>query len=150
MTTITVSVDAAWRLSRVEFLTPHNMPGYVSGYTEVMLTEPATPSEGAEVLRSGLPFADPKTYGAMPGARVGRPIDGVMDETVEVEGLTLSLTNVMDAMKEFVRRWRAEDLAKPPPENSVAPEAATLTPVPNPPDRPFTPPPPPPPAQPKV
>lgn len=149
MTTITVSVDATWRLSRVEILTPLHMPdtGTVIGYTEVMLAEPATPSEGADVLRSGLRSTDPKIYGAMPGAQVARPIDTSMDETVEVDGITLSLTQTLDAIKEFVRRWRAEDMAKPPP---TMPVAASLTPVPHPPDRPFTPPSPPPPAQPKV
>ena len=150
MTTITVSVDATWRLARVEISTPRDVPGgSVVGYTEVMLAEPATPSEGASVLRTGLPFSDPKTYGVMPGATVARPLDTVLDETVEVEGLTLSMTNVMDALKEFTRRWRVEDVAKPPPQ-TLAPVATEVTPMPQEPDRPFTPPPPPPPAQPKV
>jgi hypothetical protein len=139
MTTITVSVDATWRLARVEIAMPRGVPGSVVGYTEVMLTEPATPSEGANILRSGLPLADPKAYGVMPGATVARPLDAVLDETVEVEGLTLSFTNVMDALKEFTRRWRVEDVAKPPPQ-TLAPVAAELTPMS--PFVPTTPPPP--------
>jgi hypothetical protein len=150
MTTITVSVDATWRLARVEIAMPRDMPGNVIGYTEVMLTEPATPSEGANVLRSGLPFADPKTYGVMPGATVARPLDTVLDETVEVEGLTLSMTNVMDALKEFTRRWRVEDVAKPP-ATMIAPTAAEPTEFMAVRDPIVTVPvPPPPPAQPKV
>ena len=47
MTSVTVSVAATWRLSRVEFNTPHEGPQSVLGYGEVLLEEPAEPSPQA-------------------------------------------------------------------------------------------------------
>jgi len=132
--TVTVSVDASWRMSRVEFQTPHGVPGVVQGVGEVLLQEPAKPSDGAEILRAPNPFGSvvpaSKTYGTLPGALVSRPMsEETMAETIEVDGKTITFGSVVDSIKTFMEKWRAEDAAKPP-VTLVSPQAAELTPMP--------------------
>jgi len=115
---VTVTVDATWRMSRVEFSQPYSESGSITGYGEVLLQEPAEPSPGAAILRNGTPspfMAEQKTYGTMPGGVVGRSISSVMEETVEIDGgtLVLSFAQVFAAMEAFLVKWRAEDQSKP-------------------------------------
>ena len=136
---IPVNVLATWRMSRVEFQTPYNVPGTVRGHGEVLLEEPEKPSDGAEIMRTNVqPFGeaepDKKVYGTMPGAQVSRFIGDVMQETVEVEGKQVIFSEVMDALKAFMEKWRVEDAGKPvafTPIGRVAP--MPLTPMPEPP-----------------
>jgi hypothetical protein len=144
---VTVSVAATWRMSRVEFITPYAPTGLVMGHGEVLLQEPAEPSpEAAKVLRTPMATSEGevKTYGVMPGGSVMRNINDVLSETIEVDGLTLTFAQAMDAMEAFLRRWREEDGDKPsmmvpPPGVPVTPMTTTMPP-------PNTVPPPPPPA----
>src|SRR4029077_13866214 len=98
---ITVTVDATWRLARVEFNTPYNIPGTVFGQGEVLLQEPATPSPGAAMLhvRNPMPLGDieepVKTYGTMRGAMITRNVNDVLEETVTVDGVEVSFATVM-------------------------------------------------------
>ena len=115
MTTVTVSVAATWRLSRVEFNTPYNAPHVVLGYGEMLLEEP-----------------DGKAYGTMPSERVQRSIAEVVEETVEINGTTVSFDTILQALPKFFEKWRVEDLEKPPPPAEVPtdiPTPATMTPV---------------------
>ena len=131
MTSVTVSVAATWRLSRVEFNTPHNGRYNVLGFGEVLLEEPAEASPGATILQT---TADAKVYGAMPSSRVSRAIDTVNEDTVVVEGTTVSFAAIMEALPLFFEKWRIEDLENPPaaiPEATMAiPKAAHFTPMP--------------------
>ena len=115
MTTVTVSVSASWRLSRVEFHTPYVGQQLIQGYGEVLLEEPVEASPGSQILKT--PKAgegETKVYGAMHTGRVLRVLPDVMDETVDLDGTTVSLSTVMDAMKLFFEKWRAEDVENPP------------------------------------
>lgn len=133
---VTVSVDATWRMSRVEFITPYAPTGLIMGHGEVLLQEPAVPTEGAgKVLRTpmAVPTGETKTYGVMPGGSVLRNISEVLSETVEVDGLTLTFAQTMDAMEAFLRRWREEDgdkpsMMMPPPGIPVTPMTTTMPP----------------------
>jgi len=116
---VEVSVNATWRMSRVEFNTPYNVPGQVRGYGEVLLEEPSKPSEGASVLRQTVqPFgeAEPSTkvYGTMPGAQVARALSEVLTDTIEVDGKITTFAMVVDSLKLFMEKWRIEDADKPP------------------------------------
>jgi hypothetical protein len=131
-----VSVNATWRLSRLEFYTPYNVPHSVTGYGEVLL-EPSAPGDVPPVFRSrpgALGEAEPpatKAYGTMPGATVARALDAVLEETVEVDGKPVTFASVVDSLKAFMEKWRLEDAEKP-----VAPTAmgrvpgVPLTPMP--------------------
>jgi len=140
---VEVNVNATWRMSRLEFQTPYNVPHSVIGYGEVLLEEPATPSEGAAILRG--PYqtfgeAEPskKVYGTMVGASVTRPLNDVLEDTIEVDGKTIVFSTVVDSLKRFMEKWRAEDAAKPPvqftPIGRAVPPPEPLTPMPPPPD----------------
>jgi len=132
---VTVTVDATWRMSRVEFSQPHSSTGSVTGYGEVLLQEPAEPSPGAAILRNGTPspfMVEQKTYGTMPGGVVTRSISSVMEETVEIsEGtLVLSFAQVFEAMEAFLVRWRAEDQDKPTGGPLESPTTSVSSPAP--------------------
>jgi len=132
---VTVSVAASWRLGRVEINTPYGVPWSISGYGEILLQEPETPSEGASIFR-GMPFAggEPsKTYGSMPGAPVMRALDAVMNDSVEIDGETTTFAEVIEVMKAFFEKWRVEDAAKPPVTPLMPGPGAELTPIPPPP-----------------
>ncbi len=106
--TVTVSVDATWRLSRVSFNTAHDTPWDVEGSGEVLLQEAegsTAPILGGRAAREG----EKKTYGTMPSLPVSRLINDVMEETVEIDGATVSFKTIMDALPKFFERWRAED-----------------------------------------
>ena len=109
--TVTVSVDATWRLSRVEFNTMHNMPWDVHGRGEVLLQEA---SEPAPILGKGTRDGEKVTYGTMPSLPVSRLISDVIAETVEVGGNTISFDTIMQALPLFFEKWRTEDAENPP------------------------------------
>ena len=132
---VTVSVAASWRLGRVEINTPLGVTQSIIGYGEILLQEPETPSDGAAIFRA-MPFAgaEPsKTYGTMPGAPVSRPLADVMKDTIEVNGTAISFEAVLEVMKGFFEKWRAEDAAKPPVTPLSPGSGAELTPMPPPP-----------------
>jgi hypothetical protein len=144
---ITVTVDATWRLARVEFNTPYNVPGTVFGQGEVLLQETATPSPGAAMLhvRKPTPLGDAeeptKTYGTMRGAMITRNVDDVLQDTVTVDGADVSFETVMSTLEMFFQKWRVEDENAPPPTmpdpSIVAPRVRVpgvpVTPMPAPP-----------------
>jgi len=140
MTTVTVSVDATPRVSRFEFSTPHLPTGMVYGYSEVLLQSPD--GEAPSILHVRSPMIPaPKegekvTYGVMPGAMVSRGIPAVMEETVEVDGVTISINTVLKAMGEFLEKWRIEDENTPAPvaAAAVAPPVLDVQPPPEHPD----------------
>jgi hypothetical protein len=125
--TITVSVDATWRLSRVEFNTRHDVPWDVRGIGEVLLQEATEP---APILGKGTRDGEKVTYGVMPSAPVSRLIDDVMEDTVDFNGETVSFKAIMDVLPLFFQKWRTEDESKPPPTPMVVPQAAPETPMP--------------------
>ena len=132
MTSVTISVAATWRLSRVEFDTPHNAAHNVLGYGEVLLEEPEEELSGSQILRSQA-TAETKVYGTMPGAKVTRDIAAVMDDTVYIgDGTLVSFSAVMEALPQFFEKWRVEDLEAPPvPEATMAiPPPAHFSPMP--------------------
>jgi hypothetical protein len=136
MTTVTVSVDATSRISRFEFSTPQASNGMVYGYSEVLLQEPAAPSGDTRMPGAPAPKEGEKvTYGVMPGPSINRGISIVMEETVDVDGTTISFNTVLKAMGAFFEKWRAEDAEIQPPEPSTMMAPAAITPPPMP-DRP--------------
>jgi len=132
MPPVTVSVEATWRMSRVEFLAPWSPTGMIQGYGEVLLQEPSSPSKGADIFHTpmmALAEEGKKTYGTMPGAPVSRPINTVLEEKVDVDGQTISFETVMQALSQFMSQWRAEDAAKPPPAAYMPPPPPEPSPV---------------------
>lgn len=105
--TITTSVDATWRVGRVEIDTPHDHEkgGTIRGNGEVLISEPG----GVSLFGTG------KAYGAIPGDSVTRNNDDVIDDAVEVAGGTsISWRTIMEAMPLFIEKWRREDIENPP------------------------------------
>lgn len=128
--TITTSVDATWRVGRVEIDTPHDHEkgGTVRGVGEVLISEPG----GVSLFGTGKP------YGAIPGDAVTRNIDDVIDDTVEVAGGTsISWRTMMEAMPLFIEKWRRQDIENPPIK-ILKPEAAPPTTTPDYRDLPIT------------
>jgi hypothetical protein len=118
----TVTVEATWRLNRVEINTPSGLPGVVSGYPELLLEDAG------------------KAFGSMPQPAVSRVFDSVLDDTVMVDGVEVSFETVTVALEQFIRKWQVENETNPPPPIA---KAAELTPVPPQPklgDKPFGPP----------
>jgi hypothetical protein len=115
-----VTVDATWRLSRMEFTTPYNMPGSVRGNGEVLLRESGVPSDGASVLRGqpaplGEIEPDAKVYGTMPGATVVRSLDdALLADTITVDDKLITFETVYEQLQQFMEKWRVEDAEKPP------------------------------------
>jgi hypothetical protein len=123
-----VTVDATWRMSRVEFNTPYDPGGTVVGFGEVLLQEPSTPVPGVfRRARDGSGSVG-KTYGAMPGATVTRALADVADEEIEIDGVKVTFSGAMQAMEKFLQKWLVEDESKP--EESGRVPGAELTPVP--------------------
>ena len=127
---VTVVVDATWRMSHIEFSTPLGYPGTVMGHSEIVLQEPDAPPTDMEPVTLRARVAG-ETYGTMIGATVTRNIDAVAEETVEVDGQTISFTTLVVALGAFMRKWRSEDAGNPP---LVTPQAEALTPMPPMPD----------------
>lgn len=130
--TITVSVDATWRVWRVEIDTPHDEPGTVVGFGEVLVAEPNKKTSDT--------FGTGKPYGAIPGANIARDVEDVMDATVTISGGTeISWRTVMEALPLFFEMWRAEDIENPPDVITPPGKGADLTPVANPGEKPVGP-----------
>ena len=141
---VTVEVEATLRMTRVEISAPYAPAGIVTGMSEVLLREPATPSKDAAIMKQrGLSpsptMEDQKTYGTMMGSIISRPITDVLEELVEVDFKVITFKNVLDAMELFFVRWREEDqtalvptpmTAPPPPPVTALPQGAELTPMP--------------------
>jgi hypothetical protein len=128
---VTITVDATWRLSRVEFNLPHSMTQTVMGYGEVLLQKAKSAGPEADILKSR--STNPDTYGSMPGAPVNRSLTPeVLAETIDIEGKPVSLEALVVALGQFFEKWRVEDIDMPTPLQTV-PQAAKLTPVPPPP-----------------
>jgi hypothetical protein len=89
----------------------------VHGVGEVLIAE----SGGKNLFGTGKP------YGAIPGDRVTRKNEEVMDATVEVAGGTsISWRTILEALPLFVEKWRTEDIQNPP--QKIAPVAAEWVP----------------------
>jgi hypothetical protein len=117
--TITTSVDATWRVGRVEIDTPHDAAGTVRGVTEVTISEPSGQQRGGRT-----------TYGAIPGEATSRNNADVMDDEVEVAGGTkISWRLIMEAMPLFIEKWRMEDIENPP-ARMIPQRGMQTTPVP--------------------
>ncbi|HEX6825735.1 MAG TPA: hypothetical protein VF077_05395 [Nitrospiraceae bacterium] len=114
--TVTVEVNATWRLSRIEISLLQGYTQTIMGAGEVLLQEPANPSPDAAILQNASIVEDPKTYGSMPAAPIRRDInDALLAETVNVDVGTIDFRTVMQALGEFLERWRAEDATQPVP-----------------------------------
>jgi hypothetical protein len=110
---VTVTVEATWRTPRVEFNTPFNGVSTVIGYSEALLKS-----------------ADGKTdVGTMQGDTIHRDFVAVIDDTVEIDGTTVSFKTVVEAVTKFIEKWRLEDAVLPEP---AVPTGAPLTAVPAP------------------
>jgi hypothetical protein len=130
MATVTVSVNATPRISRVEIISPY-LSGTVNGHSEVLLEEPGDGSNPELAKLLSTRSVTNKTLGVMPGALIARGIDVVLEESVEVDGKTITFQNVMDAMEAFFTRWREEDANAMVPEPMMAPAAITPPPMPD-------------------
>jgi hypothetical protein len=110
----TVTVEATWRIPRVEFNTPFNGVSTVVGYSEALLKS-----------------ADGKTdLGTMQGDTIHRDFVTVIDDTVEIDGATINFKTVAEAVMKFIEKWRLEDAVLPEP--AAPPPGAPLTAVPAP------------------
>jgi len=110
-----VTVEATWRMNRVEFVAPHSESGTVIGYGEILLEEPDAPG--------GI-------YGVLPAEAISRQMADVMQETVDVQGMTVTFDFAVAALEAFFERWRSEDEEELPPPEMPLPRAAPLTEMP--------------------
>ena len=116
---VAVTVEATWRMSRIEFNSQHKAPATVVGYSELLLE----PKGGdAEVF-------DKETGGIMPGAPISRPLDDTtLNDTIEVDGKTIHFASVVACLNAFMEKWRIEDANLPSPKfmrPAPAPEPET-------------------------
>ena len=115
-----VTVDATWRLSRVELMLPHSLPQNIMGYGEVLLKEAAGAGPEAAIMqRRGAPKGDagngPATYGSMPSDSVMRQITPeLLADTVGDPGKEVTLGDTLQVLAMFFEKWRVEDVGKPP------------------------------------
>ena len=58
---------------------------------------------------------------AQVGAKVIRPFASVKDETVDVNGTTIAVAELVEAQRILIDRWHAEDLEPPPPSDPPPP-----------------------------
>jgi hypothetical protein len=121
-----VTVDASWRMSRVEFNTPYDPGGTIVGFGEVLLQEPTTPIPGMRRQRGGA-NGSAKSYGTMQGETVTRVLADVAEEEIEIDGVKVTFSTAMQAMEKFLQKWLVEDEGKPEPGR--VPPAEELTPV---------------------
>jgi hypothetical protein len=73
------------------------------------------------------------TYGVMPGPSISRGISIVLEETVDVDGVTISFDTILKAMGAFFQKWKTEDEEThlPEPSAMMAPTAITPPPMPD-------------------
>jgi hypothetical protein len=137
---VEVTVDATWRLSRAEFLSPHVPTGTVNGYGEVLVVNPL--SKGASVLGAAGKSA------TVPVSMITRVLGEVAEDFVEYDGRPIKFANVVEALSMFFEKWRIEDeskppqrvadvemqppMPKPPGENELPPPKDPINPVPPP------------------
>lgn len=118
MTTVTVTVDATWRIARFECVGP-TTGGNIYGYSEVLLEQPNPPADGTL-----------QTVGTMVGQTILRAVNDVKDQSVTVDGTTLTFTTVLEAMAAFFEKWKVEDDNKPEAGPIVKVPGVPLTPLP--------------------
>jgi hypothetical protein len=106
-----VTVDASWRLSRAEFLSPHKPTGTVNGYGEILMVQPVT--KGATV------FGAAGKSAVVPATMITRVLGEVAEEFIEYEGRPIKFANLVEALSMFLDKWRIEDAEKPPQEVPV-------------------------------
>lgn len=107
-----VTVDATWRMSRVEFNTPYEPAGTIVGFGEVLLQEPTEPIPGFRRRRAG---SSSTAYTAMPGGTVTRIIEDVKADVIEIDGVEITFAQAMGAMERFLQKWMIEDEQQPEP-----------------------------------
>jgi len=128
--TVTVSVNATYRLSRVEISAPHVPAGTVNGYSEILLEEPSgEPSAALAKLRNTKGDAS-KTLGVMPGDTISRSMAEALNDSVEVDGTVVYFQDVLKVLGVFFEKWRTED-------SETRPESMQMT-MPPLPERPET------------
>jgi hypothetical protein len=128
--TVTVSVDATWRMARVEIFEPHSDTGTVNGYGEVLIEEPT----GTASKMPGItPYGDKSsTLGVMPGAKVIRVVGDVLNDAVDVgDGKMILFGDLLEAMALFMEKWRVED-EETRPETEMGHGAVPLSTMPPP------------------
>lgn len=106
---VTMSVEATWQLSHINFMLPFSPTGMVVGNSEVLLKQSAKSRE-----------EEATTYGTMPGAIISRQMSAVMKDTVDVGGSTVDFEAVFSALVLFFDKWRLEDAEKPAAPPPVA------------------------------
>jgi len=123
MLELTTTVDAKWRVSRLEFQMPMNVPTSIYGFSEITLSTPEDEisPELAKLMRNNASptMMLPKTYGAMPASPVTRMYDEIKEQTVEVEGVEISMETVFNALLAFCNKWKEEDQLTPTPLKST-------------------------------
>jgi len=104
-----VTVEATWRMSRIEFNAWHGMQPHVRGMSEVLLQEADVP---ADVFNGTTSEDGVVTYGAVSDSQqITRPIDAVLGETVTLkDGTIVSFSSIAEALPLFFERWRGEDV----------------------------------------
>lgn len=112
----TVTVDATPRLSRFDVMMPHGVAGIVSGYTEALLQEPETGD----------------AVGVVYGPMTSRVVEEVVDDTVDVGGVTISFAQLLEAMEAFTKKWREQDQMPPTPVTDADGNPMQYTPPPSP------------------
>lgn len=98
---VTITVEATWRVSRIEIRTPYDAGpeiGSVFGDSEALLED----QDGNTTL------------GVMQGPNINRSIVAVGSDTVKLAGNDVTFTEVLATLNLFFEKWRLEDAAKPP------------------------------------
>jgi len=107
---VDVTVSASWRMSRLEFYLPYNVPHSVTGYGEVLLEGSGLSAFRGRPGPRGPDTPPPKPHSLMPGAQVSRPIADVLTDTVKVDGKDIVFATVVAALGAFMEKWRLEDV----------------------------------------
>jgi hypothetical protein len=103
---VDITVDATWRLSRSEFLSPSLPTGTITGYGEVLMVTPY--SKGATM------FGAAGRSATVPTTMITRVLGDVKEDFVEFEGRPIKFSNLVEALSMFFDKWRLEDASKPP------------------------------------
>jgi hypothetical protein len=102
---VDITVDATWRLSRSEFLSPSLPTGTITGYGEVLMVTPY--GNGATV------FGAAGRSATVPTTMITRVLSDVKEDFVEFEGRPIKFANLVEALSMFFEKWRLEDAGKP-------------------------------------
>jgi hypothetical protein len=113
-----VTVDATWRLSRAEFLSPSLPTGAINGYGEVLMVTPY--SKGATL------FGAAGKSAVVPATMITRVLGEVAEDFIEYEGRPIKFANLVEALSMFFDKWRVEDAEKPPEQAPVSEMQPTM------------------------